>query len=44
MLPGGREDLWELGGDRDIGLGSGCIFNAKESGLGSETESERLHY
>lgn len=23
--------LWELGGDTDIGLGNGCIFNGRES-------------
>lgn len=27
----GREDLWELGGDRDFGLGNECIFNGRES-------------
>lgn len=27
----GGEGLWELGGDRDIGLGNGCIFNGRES-------------
>lgn len=27
----GKEGLWEVGGDRDIGLGSGCIFNSGES-------------
>lgn len=26
-----REGLWELGGDRDLGLGNECIFNGKES-------------
>lgn len=33
MLPtcGIERGSWELGGDRDAGLGNGCIFNGRES-------------